>query len=218
MDLDLCYAVAPIALALGVLVGRYTKNHQGIKEINSVLANLNESAQEAAKRKIKFTIYHSRFHVFSRFLLCLYIITAGLLMYHQNIYILYDNYMMLGIAIGLLILTYGSTLITYWMMQDSDKRIELYKQQIVSNKSKLIKDLGQSVIEALKEDETCNAKCREKTEKLEKELSRKDWFIKELSSYQWCDGCAQGSACTNQCGPKFFNFTKRCYQGMKSVS
>ncbi|CAG9327459.1 unnamed protein product [Blepharisma stoltei] len=215
MDFDLCYYIAPVALALGVLIGRFTHKRTGLKEYNSILSSLNESSQEAAKRKLKYSIYCSRLQLFSRFLLAAYIITGFLLIYHHDVNILLDNYIYSISALLILISFYASTFGTYWVVQDSEKKIELYKQKIISSKSQLIKDLGQEVIEAIKENDTCNAKCKEKTAKLEKDLNKHIQFIKDLAGFQWCDGCAQQVACTGGCGGKFFAFTKRKLMDLK---
>ena len=208
---------AGIALfILGIMIGRITKRIKSGKNYNQTLASLNQKVQSAAEKSSKYESYHFTLRNLCKLFVVLYC-ALGYFAYYLRLEVVvnypeYFGYIALTLFISVYGLSYGCKIIS----QDYVHRQEMYKQQITSSKSEIIRDLGPEVIEIL-QGTMCNKKCKENTEVLSKSLRKHQELIQKFSKFQWCDACSQAKKCTGMCGSYFWNYTKEAMKEFRTA-
>lgn len=199
------------------MLGRITKTTRAINNYNQTLASLNKKIQSAAEKRSKYNSYQFTLKNISKLLIFLYC-ACGFLFFYLKIsfainYVQYFICISVGLLAFCLSLAYACNLIS----QDYMKKQEMYKEQVTSSKSEIIKDLGPEVMEILQGAE-CNKKCKESTEKLNRTLKKHQELIQNFAKFQWCDACSQGKKCTGMCGSSFWVYTKEALKDFRGVS
>lgn len=203
-----CFIVGPLCIILGVLVGKYSKRVAGIGNIKHKLNQLNEQTVKLAHSKAKYELLYSRLYLASRVALAVLALIACILMYHSQLSLL-SQYQMSSVAVLLAVgCLYAATCLVNWLYTQSEKHLSLHEKEKANSKNSLIKELGEDIVEAVKQDEDCSKSCKTKMQTLRDQLKSHSEFINELASFQWCDACFRNGNCAKKCGGEFCAFTK----------
>jgi hypothetical protein len=89
------------------------------------------------------------------------------------------------------------------------------KEQIDNEKQRLLMNVGPEIVELIKQSQDCRPSCRQINKAKLQQIERYRILLRNLSDFQWCNGCATYKACTNNCGPKFWKLTRALMRDFK---
>ena len=205
-DLDPQFTTVMLGLFMfGFIIGRYTKATRSVENYSKALSVLNKKIETACGRKLKYKSYSETIATYGKLSLVLSGLVMSCQMYFGIVFFL-DNFIIASSITSLITILYSLSYACTLISKDYSYKEEMYKQQITSSKSDIIKDLGPEVIEILQGTE-CNKKCKENVERIEKNLKRHQELIQKFAKFQWCDACSQRKKCTGMCGSEFWVYT-----------